>query len=489
MGEETVSPLQNGIINTHHKPIMKRSILLAGFLTALAANAADYSFTPAQQSELVELLNSGTLKPGDNVILKDGAYSNPGTITLDCRGTALDPITIKAEHPGKAVITGETELKISGKYIELKDLLFNKAFAKGLCIIELQGEEGKFGSHCRITGCVMDDCNHPDRSEKAVKGVKPISVSEYWIALHGDNNRVDHCYFANKRVGGLVIQVWLPDTNHINNHLIDHNFFGFRQPYGGNGAETIRIGNSWSSQLESRTVVENNVFLHCDGENEIISVKSGDNTVRNNLFFESRGGLVCRHGHNNILESNTIVGNNLPGTAGIRLVNQGHIVYDNYCARLGDFGLLVRMGVFERPTAETDLEKEPLTSYHRAENINITDNSFIDCKVIDLGSGYGDKAPRNVRLANNYFCNDSINIRIAKPEAVMPGLNFIDNRYFMANGDVINMKGFIRLTGKENSAEIEKSRVLNTLAKGIGASWYAPNNNDIKYIASKYQSK
>lgn len=42
--------------------------------------------------------------------------------------------------------------------------------------------------------------------------------------------------------------------------MIDHNFFGERQPYGGNGAEIIRIGHSWSSQLESRTIVEDNVF-------------------------------------------------------------------------------------------------------------------------------------------------------------------------------------------------------------------------------------
>lgn len=470
---------------------MKQSLLLAAVISLATplVNAADYFFTPAKQNELVELLNGGTLRPGDNVTLGDGTYKNLGTINLDSKGTALDSITIKAQHAGKAIISGETELKISGKYIQLKDLLFNKAFAKDLCIIELQGEEGKFGSHCRITGCVMDDCNHPGRSEKAVKGVKPISVSEYWIALHGDNNRVDHCYFANKRVGGLVIQVWLPDTNHINNHLIDHNFFGFRQPYGGNGAETIRIGNSWSSQLESRTVVEDNVFLHCDGENEIISVKSGYNTVRNNLFFESRGGLVCRHGHNNILESNTFVGENLPGTAGIRLVNQGHTVYDNFCTRLGDFGLLVRMGVFERPTAETDLEKEPLTSYHRAENINIANNSFIDCKSIDLGSGYGDKAPRNVRLANNYFCNDSNNIRIAKPEIVMAGLNFIDNRYYWKDGESMNLKGFIRLTKPEETSATEKSRVLNALAKGIGAEWYKPNNSDKDYIASKYNQK
>lgn len=214
----------------------------------------------------------------------------------------------------------------------------------------------------------------------------------------------------------MILQIWLNEYDHLNNHQIDHNIFGARQPYGGNGAEIIRIGNSWSSQLESHTLVEDNVFLHCDGENEIISVKSCHNILRRNLFFESRGGLVCRHGHDNILESNTFVGNNIEGTCGIRLINQGHTVYDNLLCRLGGFGLLVRMGIYERPNASTDIQKEPLTSYHRAENIDISHNAFIDCKTIDLGSGSGDKEPRNVRLAYNYFSNKTNNIRIFYPE-------------------------------------------------------------------------
>lgn len=465
---------------------MKHLFLLLSGIIAFACNASDYLFSPEKQSELIALLNSNSLRAGDNIILTDGVFNNLGTLNITANGTPEDSIIIKAENPGKTVISGETEIKISGRYILFQGLLFNKAWAKNLCLIEFQTEEGKFGSNCRITNCVIDDCNHPDRSEKAVKGVKPITVSEYWIALHGSNNRIDHCYFANKRVGGLVIQVWLPDSNYVNNHLIDHNLFGYRQPYGGNGAETIRLGNSWSSQLESRSIVENNVFMHCDGENEIISVKSGYNTIRGNLFYESRGGLVCRHGHNNILESNTIIGENLPGTAGIRLINQGHVVYDNYCARLGDFGLLIRMGVYERPTSETDLEKEPLTSYHRAENINISNNSFIDCTTIDIGSGYGDKVPRNVRLSNNYFCNSKNNIRISKPEIVTPGINFIDNRYFWEDNSELPLKGFSRLYKPEQTVSFqEKERVMKSVYN-IGAVWYTPNNNDLNYITTKY---
>ena len=63
-------------------------------------------------------------------------------------------------------------------------------------MIEFQKEDGVYASHCRFTNCVMDDCNDPDKSEKPVKGVDPITVSEYWLGLHGKNIRIDHCYFA-----------------------------------------------------------------------------------------------------------------------------------------------------------------------------------------------------------------------------------------------------------------------------------------------------
>lgn len=465
---------------------MRKIWMLLLCLVSLAVQAKDYYLSPAERSKLKEILSNGTLQPGDAVILRDGVYDNLGEIDFSARGTSTDSITLRAEHTGKAVISGVLKMRVYGQYLQLEGLLFHRAWAKELCLIEFQKEDGIYASHCRFTNCVIDDCNHPDRSEKAVKGVPPISVSEYWLGLHGKNIRVDHCYFANKRVGGLILQMWLNEYDHLNNHQIDHNVFGARQPYGGNGAEIIRIGNSWSSQLESHTLVENNVFLHCDGENEIISVKSCHNILRRNLFFESRGGLVCRHGHDNVLESNTFVGNNLPGTCGIRLINQGHTVYDNLLCRLGSFGLLVRMGVYERPDAHTDITKEPLTSYHRAENIDIAHNAFVECKVIDLGSGGGDKAPRNVRLAYNYFGNLHNNIRISKPEKTLAGFHFMENRYFWADRSAYGQPGFKRLPKAENYSAQERKRVSECL-KDAGAAWYPGNQEDLRYISSRYR--
>ncbi len=452
------------------------------------SEATTHYFTPDNVGQLRTTLKSGKLSPGDEVVLKDGNY-NLGDVDFIGNGTAADTITLRAENPGKVVVSGPLKLRIYGSYLKVDGLFFHKAWASGFSMIEFRREKGENSSHCRLTNCVIDDCNDPDKSEKpAPPGQLPMSVAEYWVGLYGENHRVDHCYFANKRIGGLVIQLWLDENSHINNHQIDHNLFGQRKPYGGNGAEIIRVGHSWSSQLESHAIIENNVFLHCDGENEIISVKSCNNVLRRNLFFESRGALVCRHGHYNVIEGNTFVGNEIAGTCGIRIINQGHTVYDNLLCRLNGWGLLVRVGVFDRPTPTTDIKAEPLTSFHRAENVDIAYNDFVDCKSMELGSGKGEKMPRNIRFAYNNIYGVTDNMRISRPEQTLPGFYFLDNSYGFEDGSQLSLNGFEKRPSLSDYKAKERARVIDSL-HDIGASWYDNNTGDLSYIKGKYSEK
>lgn len=452
------------------------------------SEATSHYFSSDNVEQLRSILKSGTLSPGDEVILKDGNY-NLGDVDFIGNGTVGDTITLRAENPGKVVVSGPLKMRIYGNYLKVEGLFFHKAWASGFSMIEFRREKGENASHCRLTNCVIDDCNDPDKSEKpAPPGQLPMSVAEYWVGLYGENHRVDHCYFANKRIGGLVVQLWLDENSHINNHQIDHNLFGLRKPYGGNGAEIIRVGHSWSSQLESHAIIENNVFLHCDGENEIISVKSCNNVLRRNLFFESRGALVCRHGHYNVIEGNTFVGNEIEGTCGIRIINQGHTVYDNLLCRLAGWGLLVRVGVFDRPTPMTDIKAEPLTSFHRAENVDIAYNDFVDCKTMEFGSGKGEKMPRNIRFAYNNIYGMSDNMRISRPEQTLSGFYFLSNNYDFKDGSRLQLNGFDRRPSESDYKAKERLRVIESL-NDIGASWYDNNTSDLSYIKGKYKEK
>ena len=51
-----------------------------------------------------------------------------------------------------------------------------------------------------------------------------------------------------------------------NEHHIDHNHFAGRPPLGKNGGETMRVGTSEVSMNVSKTLVEENLFTHCNGE-------------------------------------------------------------------------------------------------------------------------------------------------------------------------------------------------------------------------------
>src|SRR5678816_1518562 len=77
---------------------------------------------------------------------------------------------------------------------------------------------------------------------------------------------------------------------------VHHNYFhDFTSP-GGNGAETIRWGLSGLSLSTGDGLCEYNLFIRCDGENEMISNKSSGNTYRYNTVIDARE-ISQRHGN------------------------------------------------------------------------------------------------------------------------------------------------------------------------------------------------
>jgi len=259
--------------------------------------ATVYTYSPAQLSAIKTQLN-GNLNAGDTVYLDDGVYTD-FQASFRGNGTETSPLTLKAKNQGKAILTGKLNLKISGNYLIVDGLVFKDGEAASGDIVEFRTNSTTFANNCRMTNCVMDNCNTADE-----KYYTSANYSERWVMIYGKNNRIDHCYFANKLAGGVLMMVSLGNINCLeNNHIIEYNFFGYRQVFTpGNNAETIRIGDSNTSQLSSQTVIRNNVFYTCDGEPEIVSIKSCDNLIFQNVFYESAGAVVCRHGHRNTVE-------------------------------------------------------------------------------------------------------------------------------------------------------------------------------------------
>lgn len=202
-----------------------------------------------------------------------------------------------------------------------------------------------------------------------------------------------------------------------------------------NGQETIRVGTSHVSLYDAGCLIENNVFDRCSGEAEIVSIKSGKNIVRGNIFLACEGTVVLRHGNGSIIENNYFDGQNAAGTGGIRIVGTDHVIRGNYMQDLAgeggyEYAICFVMGV----------ENAVLNSYSQVERAIVEGNVAIDCaQGLGVNRGAGSGAPRNQplvssRVADNVFVSKSVAASVLEIEPkdvvwannVFEGGEFID---------------------------------------------------------------
>lgn len=351
-----------------------------------------FSFQSKAANHLVKNINefNHTLKnitPGDTITLANGVWNNV-TLHFKANGTLGNPIVLQAQTPGKVKIEGTSTLVLDGNYLTVSGLLFINGHGNGDYVISYAASSKNPSTHCRVTNCAIIDFNLPHRFP-----------GDDWVAMYGNHNRFDHNYITEKKDAGRALVVKLNSPKSQNNHnRIDHNYFGKRERLGSNGGETIRIGTSTYSMKTSATTVEDNYFEHCNGEVEIISVKSGGNILRNNAFYECEGTLTLRHGNNNQIYNNIFIGNGKPFTGGVRVINMGHSVHDNYFFRLDGSRFRDAMAVMN------GVPHSAVNRYHRVENVKIYHNTFIDCDHIGFGVG-SDKERTAVPITTSFSDN------------------------------------------------------------------------------------
>lgn len=352
------------------------------------ANANASEIKVSNTEELTEAI--AKVKPGDRIVMSNGIWKDTA-IDFNAKGVLKDSIFLEAETAGKVILSGKSSLKLSGDYLVAKGLWFKDGYST--FVISFMNKS-KVANNSRVTNCAITDFNPETKSE-----------TNHWVELWGKNNRFDNNYIAGKTNDGCTLVVWLKgEENHQNNHRIDHNYFGERSPLGSNGGETIRIGTSHNSMFQSNTIVEWNKFEKCNGEVEIISNKSCNNIFRNNLFLESQGSMVFRHGNNCLVENNVFLGNNQPYTGGVRIINEGHTVKNNYFYGLTgqDFrgSLVVMNGV----------PNSPLNRYNQVKNAKVINNVFYNSSSFQLGAGKDEErslAPVNSAIYDNIIYNES----------------------------------------------------------------------------------
>jgi poly(beta-D-mannuronate) lyase len=362
---------------------MRQHVLLA-FALVVSVSAKDIPVADAAAFADA----AKTVAAGDTIILQDGTWAD-ARLKIHTSGTAEKPVTIKAQTPGKVVLTGDSRIALAGEHIVVDGLWFQNP--TGEEAIELRIDSDELANDCRITNCAVTN------ELQAAPG-----KSARFVSIYGARNRIDHCYIAGKTSEGTTVVAWLSnEATDQGQHHIDHNHFGPRQKLGKNGGETIRLGDSKTSMQTAACVVENNLFEKCDGEAECISNKSCGNLYRFNTFKGVSGTLTLRHGNKCIVENNVFDGAGAKGAGGVRVIGEYHIVIDNHFENLtGDkerSALCIMLGIPDSPA----------NGYFQVKHAEITRNSFINCEHNILIGMSGDKKatlpPVETHISDNYI--------------------------------------------------------------------------------------
>ena len=338
-------------------------------LTTAFAPAATY--TVSSISELNSRISSAVA--GDTIIVSNGLYTTTSSIAVTKVGTAANPITIEAQTIGGVEITGSHGFNLNSPaaYIIIQGFKFthtnNLSIASGT-------------SHCRFTRNIIE------------LSIPPTNIISY-ININGDDVQIDYNELRNKSTLGEMLDIAGSGSQVARRLWVHHNYFhDFTSP-GGNGAETIRWGLSGLSLSTGNGLCEYNLFVRCEGENEMISNKSSGNTYRYNTVLDCVGGEISqRHGNDCYY-----YGNYMRNTQGMRIYGDHHRIFSNY---FESNNIAVNMG-----NGDGDIYNgAPLTSHDRPDDNIVVFNTFVNNDThYEMGGRTGGLGSSNTIVADNIF--------------------------------------------------------------------------------------
>lgn len=258
--------------------------------------------------------------PGDEIVLKNGTYTASAALTFSgVAGTETKSVVIRAETVGGATIAGRTAVVIDkSAHVRLSGFRFTfQALAD-------KGVQVKASHHVEIRD------NHFELAETTLKN--------YWLVIDGamvDGTAPHHVTiarnaFRNKTQEGCFVVVYGRSSPYgiARNVTIEGNLFKGHSFAGSNGGEAIRFGDSNRQNDPTDSEIRGNLFEDCDGDVEVVSVKSTRLKVWGNTLRSNQGSIVLRHG-----DSCQVVGNFLLGNiGGIRIYGDNQAVVGNHLA-------------------------------------------------------------------------------------------------------------------------------------------------------------
>jgi hypothetical protein len=338
-------------------PLIAAALVVVPGPAATAAQTVRVTSLSALQSALDKA------NPGDTIALADGSYAASSTLSIKRSGTASAPVTVTAEHVGKATITGSKTF----------------SFASGVSNVVLRGFKFRNGASLGIPA----GASHNRLSRNDFQ----LTSDGNWVTVGGDDTEVDRNVFQNRTSQGVFLQILGPAKAMAQRVHVHHNYFFNHRFTGSNGGESIRLGLSDHQSYPAHALLEYNLFEKADGDSEAISVKSSDNVVRYNTIRDSTGYLVLRHGNRSVVEGNLLFG------SGIRFHGNDHKIVGNYVANTGGRAIVFGSG--------DEADSGPASKLHdRPDRVTVAYNTVLGSKEVIDGDG-GDFKPKDCVVADN----------------------------------------------------------------------------------------
>lgn len=375
--------------------------------TALAE--ATTTFNVSNNSQLNTAMSSAV--SGDKIVLANGTYSG---FTVTKSG-----ITIQAANKGSATVSSGIIRLSNVSSVTIQGLKITTAGSTQT----VDGESFpvavwfEASNSCHFAGSTLNLSGHASGTS--------------WVMLSGNsnNNHIDHNEFGPNSVKGHYIFVrgnrtgvtvpsdrtsWANgngpnNPNMARNTQIDHNYFHDMAAGMGEIMVLGGIGVAGDYQNTS-TLVERNLFVNCDGDAEIISIKSSHNTIRTNTIRTSIGMISSRAGNNNTISANLMLQAAKTGTGGIKIYEKDQTVSGNYVDNPQDYGFVLGAG---------DNYTSSNFGHAQVFNASVTGNIWINMNTrgVIIGHGSNDNLPpTDCTFSNNALRGSAsplLNLRIA----------------------------------------------------------------------------
>jgi poly(beta-D-mannuronate) lyase len=307
----------------------------------------------------VEALQSAaqSLAPSTILEIAPGTYELSHQLIVKARGTEDRPVTIRAAKAGDVRFRGDGGIDIEHS---------SHLTVDGFRLETSRGLRCQHSEYVRITNCRFQ--------------LEPTGERQVWLGFDDSRHgRVDHCEFGARDDPGSYIHI-----SRGNRHFrIDHNYFHDYRELGHNGGESIYLHGTGVWAIHG--VVEHNLFERCNGEGELIGIKSHRNIIRGNTFKDCRGAVSIRDGSYNSVYNNVFIALDEAQAAGVRIHGKHNAFVNNYL-----YGIYKPIeccwGDTDAPHRENLTGPGSMTklafAYRAAHDNLVAHNTFVACDTV-----------------------------------------------------------------------------------------------------------